>query len=57
MKLPEILECTKQRKKETRMKIDKMKEIARQRNHDRQGNEMHKSLTEKFYYDAYTCGK
>lgn len=51
MKLPEILECGKQRKKEYRMKIDKIKESARQRNYERQGGEMDKSLMEKKHYD------
>lgn len=56
MKNEEIIEFAKLKKKMYRMKIDKMKEVVRQRNEDKEGRLRNKSLTEKYRYDAYYSG-
>lgn len=55
MKFAEIQEFTKQRKKAQRIKIDKIKETARQLNRDREDNEMNKDLSEIYSYDSESC--
>lgn len=48
-----IIECVKLRKKEYRMKLDKMKEAARPLNYDRVGKQKNKKPMEKYRYDAH----
>jgi len=52
MKLAEIEEFAKQKKKEHRMKIDKIKETARRQNQEKQDKKTYKFLLEKYLYDA-----
>lgn len=52
MKFDEIEEFAKQKKKEHRMKIDKIKDAARQHNQERQDKKPYKILMEKYLYDA-----
>jgi len=51
MKHAEIEEFSKQRKKEQRMKIDKIKEAARKQMQDRQDKKSKKILSENYNYD------
>lgn len=51
MKPAEIEEYSKQKKKEHRMKIDKIKETARQHNQEKQDRKINKYLLEKCRYD------
>jgi len=55
MKHAEIEEFAKQKKKEQRMKIDKVKETARQQNRDRQDSKRNRVLLERCLYDARNC--
>lgn len=57
MKYAEIQEFTKQRRKAQRIITDKIKETARQLNHDRQDNEMNKELSEISSYESESCRK
>jgi len=57
MKHAEIEEFAKQKKKEHRMKIDKIKETARQQNQDRKDKNRNKILLERYLYDARNCDK
>ena len=57
MKQAEIEEFAKQKKKAQRMKIDKVKEAARQQNQDRQDNKRNRVLLERHLYDARNCDK
>jgi phage-related protein len=52
MKLSEIEEFAKQKRKEHRMKIDKIKETARQLNQDRVYNRMGKKHLEIYSYES-----
>ena len=52
MNFDEIEEFAKQKKKEHRMKIDKIKDAARRHNQERQGKKPYKILMEKYLYDA-----
>lgn len=48
-----IVECVKLKRKECRMKIDKLKDVARPQNHDRVGKLKNKKLMEKYRYDVH----
>ena len=55
MKVTEIEQFSKDKKKELRMKTDKIKETARQRNQDKHGKERNKVLMELYRYDERYC--
>lgn len=57
MKYAEIEEFAKQKKKEHRIKIDKIKETARQQNQERQDKFRNRVLLERYLYDARNCDK
>ena len=57
MKLAEIEEFAKLKKKEHRMKIDKIKDSVREQNEERQDKKKHKILMEKYLYDARYYGE
>jgi hypothetical protein len=57
MKHAEIEEFAKQKKKEHRMKIDRIKETARQQNQDKQDKNRYRILLERYLYDARNCDK
>jgi len=57
MKHADIEEFAKQKKKEHRMKIDKIKETSRQQNQDRLDNKRNRVLLERYLYDARNCDK
>lgn len=57
MKHAEIEEFAKQKKKEYRMKIDRIKETARQLNQERQDRGRNRFLLERYLYDARNCDK
>jgi len=57
MKFADIEEFAKHKKKEHRMKIDKIRETARQQNQERQDRKMNKVLLEKYLYEARYCGR
>lgn len=57
MKLAEIKDFAKRKRKEHRMKIDKIKKIARQHIRDSQTDKMTNNLTERCHHDArYSWG-
>ncbi|MBV5339658.1 MAG: hypothetical protein J0665_08855 [Deltaproteobacteria bacterium] len=55
MKLADIEEFAKHKKKEHRMKIDKIRESARQQNQEKQDRKCNKVLLEKYHYDSKYC--
>ncbi len=52
MKLADIEEFAKQKKREHRMRIDKIKEAARQQSYDQPARKASRFLSEKCRYDA-----
>ena len=57
MKLAEIEDFAKQKRKEHRMKIDKIRKIAKQQSRDRQDENTYNDLTERCHHDArYSWG-
>lgn len=57
MKCPELEAFAKQKKKEHRMKINKIKETARQQNYDRHAKKANRDLMEKYHHDAQSTGE
>lgn len=57
MKHSEFTEFAKQKNKEHRMKLDRIKETVRQQNQDRQDKKKNKALLERFLYDARNSGE
>jgi hypothetical protein len=57
MKHAESTEFTKQKYKEHRMKLDRIKKTVRQQNQDRQDKIMNKALQARFLYDARNSGE
>ena len=57
MKPAKIEKFTKQKKKELRMQIDKIKESARQRNYERNDHKTIRVPMEKCFYEARYCGR
>lgn len=55
MKLSEIEDLCKQKRKEYRMEIDRKKDNARKQRRDRQDERCNKARLEKYCYEARTC--